>query len=109
MKMSMLGVSPNTLEQYTAVSEQTAAEMARGARMRTGADVALSTTGFAGPGGGTDDCPVGTVFVGISTETGEKVKRLTLSPDRSRDYIRTLAASHALRILLDELSKSGKV
>jgi nicotinamide-nucleotide amidase len=109
MKMSMLGVSPDTLEQYTAVSEQTAAEMARGARMRTGADVALSTTGFAGPGGGTDDCPVGTVFVGISTETGEKVKRLTLSPDRSRDYIRTLAASHALRILLDELSKSGKV
>jgi nicotinamide-nucleotide amidase len=109
MKMSMLGVSGDTLEQYTAVSEQTAAEMARGARERTGADIALSTTGYAGPGGGTDDCPVGTVFVGISTEAGEKVKRLTLSPDRSRDYIRTLAASHALHILLDELSSSGKV
>lgn len=104
MKMAMLGVSGDTLEQYTAVSEQTAAEMARGARERTGADIALSTTGYAGPGGGTDDCPVGTVFVGISTEEGEKVKRLTLSPDRSRDYIRTLAASHALHILLTELS-----
>ena len=103
MKMSMLGVSGDTLEKHTAVSEQTAAEMARGARMKTGADIALSTTGFAGPGGGTDDCPVGTVFVGISTDAGEAVKRLTLSPDRSRDYIRTLAASHALRALLDSL------
>lgn len=99
MKMSMLGVSPDTLDRYTAVSEQTAAEMARGARLRTGADIAISTTGYAGPGGGTEDCPVGTVFVGISTEAGERVTRLRLSPDRSRDYIRTLAASNALNAL----------
>ena len=100
MKLSMLGVAENTLTKYSAVSEQTAREMARGARVRTGADIAVSTTGLAGPGGGTDTCPVGTVFVGISSEDGEEVVRLTLSPDRSREYIRTLAASHALSRIL---------
>ncbi len=104
MKMSMLGVSSDTLDRYTAVSEQTAAEMARGARLRTGSDIAVSTTGYAGPGGGTQECPVGTVFVGISTDEGERVTRLCLSPDRSRDYIRTLAASHALHLVFRALS-----
>ena len=99
MKISMLGVSPDTLEAYTEYSEQTAAEMARGARLRTGADIAVSTTGIAGPGGGTDDCPVGTVFVGISTAEGEDVVHLRLSAKRSRDYVRTLAASHALNLI----------
>ena len=101
MKVALLGVSPDTLDRYTEYSEQVAAEMARGARLRTGADIAVSTTGVAGPGGGTDSCPVGTVFVGVSTEEGERSVRLKLSPQRSRDYIRTLAASHALRLLLD--------
>ena len=103
MKLSMLGVAETTLTKYSAVSEQTAREMARGARVRTGADIAVSTTGLAGPGGGTDTCPVGTVFVGISSEDGEEVVRLTLSPDRSREYIRTLAASHALSLVLKRL------
>ena len=106
MKMRHLGVSPETLEQYTELSEQTAAEMARGARVATGADIGISTTGLAGPGGGSEDCPVGTVFVGISSSRGEQVKRLSLSPNRKRDYIRTVAASHALemirRLLLSE-------
>ena len=96
MKMALLGVCPETIARDTELSEETAREMARGARERTGADVAVSTTGLAGPGGGTDACPVGTVFIGISTEQGETSLRLTLSPDRSRDYVRTLASSHAL-------------
>jgi len=100
MKIALLGVCPETIAQYTELSEQTAREMARGARVRTGADIAVSTTGLAGPGGGTDACPVGTVFVGVSREDGEEVVRLTLSPDRSREYIRTLAASHALSRIL---------
>jgi nicotinamide-nucleotide amidase len=106
MKIRHLGVSPETIEQYTELSEQTAAEMARGARMATGADIGISTTGLAGPGGGSEGCPVGTVFVGISSARGEQVKRLSLSPNRKRDYIRTVAASHALemirRLLLSE-------
>lgn len=108
MKTSLLGVSPDTLEKYTAVSEQTAAEMARGARLRTGADIAVSTTGYAGPGGGTEEAPVGTVFVGISTQEETRVVRLRLSPDRDRDYIRTLAASHALNLLRQQALKSKK-
>ena len=108
MKISMLGVSPDTLEKYTAVSEQTAAEMARGARLRTGADIAVSTTGYAGPGGGTEEAPVGTVFVGISTKEETRVVRLKLSPDRSREYIRTLAASNALNLVRQQALKSKK-
>ena len=108
MKISMLGVSPDTLEKYTAVSEQTAAEMARGARLRTGADIAVSTTGYAGPGGGTEEAPVGTVFVGISTQEETRVVRLKLSPDRSREYIRTLAASNALNLVRQQTLKSKK-
>ena len=101
MKTALLGVSPDTIDRHTVYSEQVAAEMARGARLRTGADIAVSTTGLAGPDGGTDACPVGTVFVGVSTAEGERVAHLRLSSQRSRDYIRTLAASHALRLLLD--------
>ena len=106
MKVRLLDVNPETIEQYTELSEQTAAEMARGARLITGADIGVSTTGLAGPGGGSDECPVGTVFIGISTSQGEQVKRLSLSPNRKRDYIRTVAASHALdmirRLLLQQ-------
>lgn len=98
-----LGVSPDTLQAYTEYSEQTAAEMARAARIAAHADIAVSTTGVAGPGGGTQACPVGTVFVGISTADGERVIHLTLSPDRSRDYIRTLAATHALNLIRTSL------
>lgn len=105
MKIAQLGVRPETIAAYTELSEQTAAEMARGARERTGADIGISTTGLAGPGGGSDDCPVGTVYIGISTKAGECTKRLSLSPQRKRDYIRTVAASHALYTILHSLTE----
>ena len=99
-KMKLLGVSAETLEAHTAVSAETAAEMARGVRLALGADIGISATGYAGPGGGTDEEPVGTVYVGISTEEGERVKRLSMSPLRSRAYIRYSAATQAMSLAL---------
>ena len=101
-KEALVGVKHETLEKYGAVSEQTATEMARGVRKALGADIGISTTGIAGPGGGTPEKPVGTVWVGISSEKGDRALLLHLSPRRERSYIRTLAASNALYIALKE-------
>lgn len=100
VKMKLLGVKGETLDSFGAVSEQTAAEMANGVRLALGTDIGLSTTGIAGPGGGTEDTPVGTVFVGISTERGVQVKRLSLSSMKSRSYIRNVSVNHALALVL---------
>jgi nicotinamide-nucleotide amidase len=67
IKEQVLGVRSETLQQYGAVSEQTAREMADGIRKKFGTDIGLSTTGVAGPTGGTHDKPVGLVWMGIST------------------------------------------
>ncbi len=104
IKERQLGVSHETLEQYGAVSAETAAEMARGARLRLGTDIAVSATGLAGPGGGSPELPVGTVFIGISTSQGEQVRKLSLSPMRSRDYIRKVSVANALDMILHALS-----
>jgi len=95
-KVSLIGVSPETLAANGAVSEQTAAEMARGVRLALGADIGISSTGIAGPGGGTPEKPVGTVFVAISTKDGERVKPLHLTALRDRATIRTHTANEAL-------------
>ena len=95
-KMKLLGVKRETLDAHTAVSRETAAEMARGVRLALGADIGLATTGYAGPGGGTDTEPVGTVYVAISDADGERVRRLSMSPLRSREYIRYSAATQAM-------------
>lgn len=67
VKEAFLGVRHETLVAYGAVSEQTAKEMAAGTRERIGSDIGISTTGIAGPTGGTPEKPVGLVFIGIST------------------------------------------
>lgn len=102
-KEGLIGVSRESLRRYGAVSEQVALEMARGVRHAVGADIAISTTGIAGPDGGTPDKPVGTVWVGISSEKGDRAVLLKLSPRRERSYIRTLAASNALYMALGEI------
>ena len=65
-KIDELGVRPETLEQYGAVSEQTALEMAEGVRKKAGTDIGISVTGIAGPDGGTEEKHVGLVFIGLS-------------------------------------------
>ena len=100
-KEKLVGVSHETLEKYGAVSEQTAREMARGVRLALGADVGIATTGIAGPGGGTPEQPVGTVYIAVSTAEGEKVKLLTLSSKRSREFIRICAATNAMSLALN--------
>ena len=104
-KVKLVGVNEETLRRYGAVSEQTAAEMAHGVRKALGTDVGISTTGIAGPGGGTPEKPVGTIFVGISTKNGESVTQLRLSPMRSRDYLRMCTAGNALSLALTEIKK----
>ena len=69
-KRDMLGVNQQLLEQHGAVSEPVAIAMAKGALLHSGADIAISVTGIAGPTGGTDAKPVGTVWIGLATENG---------------------------------------
>ena len=73
LKEGLLGVRHETLMQYGAVSEQVAREMAAGIRHKTGADIGVSVTGIAGPTGGTEEKPVGTVYFGLATPTETKV------------------------------------
>lgn len=96
-KIRYCGVKKETLDKYGAVSEQTAREMAQGLRERSGADIAVSTTGIAGPSGGTKDKPVGLVYVGCADAHGVRVEKLTLTGSRER--IRNLAALRALNMI----------
>ena len=100
IKQRLLGVSAKTLDEHTAVSAEVAVEMARGVRERTGSDIGVSATGIAGPGGGSEECPVGTVFLGISTKDGESFRKLSLSSNRSREFIRTVSVTNVYDMIL---------
>ncbi len=109
VKHNLLGVKRETLEKYTAVSEQTAAEMAEGIREISGADYALSVTGISGPSGGTEDKPIGLAYIGFAHSGGTSVHTLkTGKSENARDYNRYVAASTALHILVDFLIKKER-
>ena len=99
VKIRLLGVDPATIDAHTEVSPETACEMAKGAMERLGADMGLSTTGYAGPTGGTEKDPVGTVYIGIATKDGVTAHRLYYR-QKSRDYVREAAAS---RVMLEAI------
>ena len=95
-KERILGVSHETLETFGAVSRQTAEEMARGAAKIAGAKAALSTTGIAGPGGGTAEKPVGLIYVACYVDDTVRVKELHLSGTRREN--RNEAVEQALQL-----------
>ena len=96
-KRKLLDVSKSTLKKYTAVSEQTAKEMVKGAAIGGDADVAVSVTGLAGPGGGTDEIPVGTVYIGCYANEKVKVRHFIFNGNREK--IRELSVVSALDLL----------
>jgi len=101
LKTALLGVEPGLLAEHGAVSEPVALAMARGAVERLGADAAISVTGIAGPGGGSESKPVGTVWVGVAAGGRVEARHAVLSGDRQE--IRSRAAQMALYLLLRRL------
>jgi nicotinamide-nucleotide amidase len=96
-KTSELGVPADMIRQYGAVSEQVARAMAAGARNKAGTDYAISITGIAGPTGGTEQKPVGLVYIGVDSEEGCFTRRCHFSGDRR--FIRLRAAQTVLNLL----------
>jgi nicotinamide-nucleotide amidase len=105
-KAGELGVAEATLEEHGAVSQQTAAEMAAGAREAAGVAWGVSTTGVAGPSGGTNDKPVGTVCFGVHGPAGARTKRLWI-PARDRSSVRRFSSYVALDLLRRQLERLG--
>ena len=110
-KERLLGVRRETLEEHGAVSEEAAIEMARGARAALGADIGLSVTGIAGPGGGAPDKPVGLVYVALSAGGAARSEAARSEAERVEQFLwdgnrkenKALSAEAALSILKEYL------
>jgi nicotinamide-nucleotide amidase len=104
-KQEMVGVSVGTLEAHGAVSQQSAAAMAVGGITHSAANISLSVTGVAGPGGGSPDKPVGLVWMAIATKDGVQIsKRFDFSGDRQA--VRSQAVEAGLTLILEALPKN---
>lgn len=103
VKQNVLGVSAEIIEKYGAVSSECVAAMAEGVRKLTCSDYSVATSGIAGPGGGSEEKPVGTVWIGVASEHGTETFRLRFNSDRKRNIERF--SSSALHILLNKLRK----
>ena len=108
LKIRSVGVLPKTLDAHGAVSKETCTEMAVGGLDRTGADYAIAVTGIAGPGGGSPDKPVGTVWIGVAARAGKRdIRRFQFTGDRDR--IRQHSATMALAMLWGMLAKKERL
>ena len=106
VKVNILGVDRTSIECFGAVSEVVALEMAEGVRRTTGADYAIATTGIAGPGGGSQHKPVGTVWMAIATPEGSRAVMRNSGTDRGQIISR--ASAYAIEMLYEELTKTTK-
>lgn len=103
VKQQVLGVKKETLDQFGAVSEETATEMAQGVRELMNADIGIATTGIAGPGGGTAEKPVGTVWIACNYQGIVSTKKLQLWKDRQVNvHASTIAVLNLMRITLSK-------
>jgi nicotinamide-nucleotide amidase len=100
-KVRLLGVRWSTLEKYGAVSQETALEMASGVRKALAADVGVSISGIAGPGGGTPEKPVGLTWIGLSTPDADEAWSYTWKGDRLQ--VKEQSARQAMQLLVDYL------
>lgn len=103
VKVNVLGVNPQDLEKYGAVSEPVACQMAEGARKALGAQYAVSTTGVAGPDGGTKEKPVGTIWMAVAGPKGTIAEKVLISHTRERNIGR--GSVHAIQLLLAQIEK----
>ncbi|HCC35408.1 MAG TPA: competence/damage-inducible protein A, partial [Ruminococcaceae bacterium] len=102
-KTEQLGVPEELLKRYGAVSPETAEAMAKGARLKSGAELGIAVTGIAGPGGGTPEKPVGLVYIALSGSNKMVYKKIQVGRLADREYVRTFASSTALFMLIDFL------
>jgi PncC family amidohydrolase len=100
-KVEQLGVPAKTIEQHGAVSAQTAVAMAEGARRRFGADYGIAVTGVAGPGGGSEEKPVGLVYVAVADASGDEVRRHQRHGERHDNRLES--ARVCLELLLERI------
>ena len=106
IKQTLLGVSPERLEQFGAVSDPVAQAMAEGVRRLTGSDWSIAVTGIAGPGGGSADKPVGLVHIAVAGPDGCASESIQLGDSRGRDWVRTVSTGEALNRLRLRLMSS---
>lgn len=104
VKENLLGVPRPVLKTVGAVSKETAMQMAKGARASLGTDIAVSVTGIAGPGGGTAEKPVGTVYLGVDSPRGTRFLLLSLGAVGDRTAIREASVGAMLDAAAEELS-----
>jgi len=102
-KIELLGVNQEIIRKYGAVSEETAKSMAIGIKEKSKVDIGVSTTGIAGPTGGTKEKPVGLVYIGIATSKDTTVKKFIFSENRLQN--KEMACNESLKFILETISK----